>query len=95
MAAVLKGAIRYMQTLEQPTAVTLFTDSLVVYHTLVKGTGVTLRRSLILQQLYARLYQIKTQAGHGLVVRWVSSDENLADLLSRGVHPAKTWSARL
>jgi hypothetical protein len=53
MAAALKGAIWCCTShLDQPTTLTLFTDSQVVYHTIVKGTGVTLRSSPLLQDLY-------------------------------------------
>jgi hypothetical protein len=95
MAAALKGLIWYMRTLDEPTTITLYTDSSIVYYFFVRGIGVTSRRSLILQQLYYTMFKIKIQAGHGLVVRWVPSSENLAGPLSRGVHPATTWSARI
>lgn len=51
MATALKGLIWYMQYhLTRPTTITFYTDSSVVYATLVKGTGLTLRSSAILQQ---------------------------------------------
>jgi hypothetical protein len=80
MAAALKGAIWYMRSLEHPTTVTLYTNSSIVFYLLVRATGVTLRRSLILQELYFKMYTIKIQAVHGLVVRWVPSRENLAKM---------------
>jgi ribonuclease HI len=86
MAAALKGLIWCANSqLEQPTTLTLFTDSQVVYHTIVKGTGITLRSSPLLQDLYVTLYMIFNKAGHSLVVRWIRSQANLADPLSRGV----------
>jgi ribonuclease HI len=86
MAAALEGLLWLFRNLTQPLAITLLTDSSVVYHTLVKGTGVTLRRSLRLQTLFVQAFCNKIQAGHGLVTSWVPSAENLADHLSRGVH---------
>jgi hypothetical protein len=69
MAAALKGLLWFTRThLHQPTTITLATDSRVVYHTLEKGTGLTLRLSAILQKLYVcTLYEI-IKAGHALVV---------------------------
>jgi ribonuclease HI len=82
MAAALQGLLWIYQHLHEPTMVTLYTDSSVVYYTLVKGTGQTLCQSLRLQNLYCNMFKIKIQAGHGLVTRWVPSAENLADPLS-------------
>jgi hypothetical protein len=86
MAATLQGLLWMFCQLDQPTTVTIYTDSSSVYYSLVKGTGRTLRQSLRLQTLYVQMFKNKIQAGHGLVVRWVLSAENLADPLSRGVH---------
>jgi ribonuclease HI len=88
MAAALWGLLWCCQhCLTQPTTVTLHTDSSVVYHTIVKGGGLTLRSSALLQNLYIKLYMIMNKAGHGLVCRWVPSQQNLADPLTRGLHP--------
>jgi ribonuclease HI len=87
MAAALRGLQWCIQEhLTQPTNITLFTDSVVVYHTLVKGTGLTLRASSLLQDLFVNTWIMKNKAGHGLVVRWVPSEQNLADPLSREIH---------
>jgi hypothetical protein len=87
MAAALRGLIWYMQTLHRPTTVTLCTDSSVVYYTLLKGRGLTLRSSAILQTLYCKMLLLKIKAGHALVLRWVLSHENLADPLTREYPP--------
>jgi hypothetical protein len=50
------------------------TDSYVVYYSLVKGTGLTLQASPLLQILYVRMLILKNKAGHGLVVRWIPSE---------------------
>jgi hypothetical protein len=71
--------------LTSPTTVTLCTDSAVVYHTLNKGAGSTLRYSTLLKNLYIQYLINKVKSGHGVVVPWVPSAENLADPLSRGV----------
>jgi hypothetical protein len=73
------------QALEQPTTLTVFTDSTIVYHTLVKGKGWTLRASPLLQNRYVQMYRMLNKAGHCLVTRWIPSDRNLADPLTRGV----------
>jgi hypothetical protein len=86
MAAAIQGLHWIFSHLQQPTMVTLLTDSTIVYYTLVKGTGKTLRQSLRLQNLYCTMWKIKIQAGHCLITRWVPSADNLADPLSRGVH---------
>jgi ribonuclease HI len=86
MAAALKGLLWFFEQLDQPTTVTLYTDSSAVFYSLVKGTGRTLRQSLRLQNLYVQMYKNKNWALHGLVIRWVPSEDNLADPFSRGVH---------
>jgi hypothetical protein len=82
-AAVLRGLI----WMRQPTAITLHTGSVIVYHTIVKGTGtgLTLWSSAILPNLFCIVYYLTNRAGHCLVTRWVPPQENLADRLSRGV----------
>jgi hypothetical protein len=76
MAAALQGLILCFRTqLDVPTTVTLFTDSTIVYYTIVKGTGLTLRSSPLLQDLYFVMYELMNKAGHG----------KLADPLTRGV----------
>jgi hypothetical protein len=72
--------------LQEPTTITLYTDSSTVYHTLVKGTGLTLQASPLLQKIFVAMWIMKNKARHGLVVRWVPSEHNLADPLTRGVH---------
>jgi hypothetical protein len=87
MVAVLKGLIWTITSqLQQPTTITLFTDFSVVYYSLVKGTGLTLRASPLLQNMYVGMLLLKNKAGHGLVVRWIPSEQKLADPLSRGEH---------
>jgi hypothetical protein len=78
-AAAIVGLPQFQRTLQRPTDTTLCTDSAVVYHTLLKGTGTTLRYSPLLQDLYVQMFINKVKSGHGLVVRWVPSEENLAD----------------
>jgi hypothetical protein len=85
MAAAIIGLHQFQHTLRHPTTITLCTNSAVVYHTLLKGTGTTVRYSVLLQNLYIQYYMNKVKSGHGLVVRWVPSEDNLADPLSRGV----------
>jgi hypothetical protein len=88
MAAALWGLLWCCQTcLHQPTVLTLHTDSSTVYHTIVKGGGWTPRSSALLQSLYIKMYFEMNKAGHSLVCRWVPSEQNLADPLTRGVHP--------
>jgi hypothetical protein len=96
MAAALIGLHWYaQQVLRHPTTIHLYTDSTIVYYTLVRGTGVTLRHTPILQNLYMAWLINKVYTGHGLVVHWVPSDRNLADPLSRGVHALQQGAARL
>jgi ribonuclease HI len=71
MAAALEGLQWLFSHLLQPHSITLLTDSTVVYYTLVKGTGVTLRRSLRLQNLFVNMFRNKVRAGHGLVTSWI------------------------
>jgi hypothetical protein len=75
------------EPLVQPTTITLATDSSVVYHTLSKGTGLTLRSSAILQKLHIYMMYELIKSGHALVVRWVPSEQNLADPLTREYAP--------
>jgi hypothetical protein len=52
MAAALVGLHWYLQEMAtQPTSVILYTDSSVVFHTLSRGTGLTLRTHDLLQNL--------------------------------------------
>jgi ribonuclease HI len=84
MAAALKGLIWFMRNhLQQPTTITLATDSSTVYYILQKGTGLTLRSSEILQKLYVTMMYEQIKSGNALVVRWVPSEQNLADPLTR------------
>jgi hypothetical protein len=53
--------------------ITLLTDSSVVAVTLLKGTGLTLRSSAILQTLYCTMLFYLIKAGHALLVRWIPS----------------------
>jgi ribonuclease HI len=85
MAAALAGLIWASRDLQQPRNITLYTDSSIVYCSLARGTGLTLRRNVLLQNLYIGWLFNKVKSGHGLVVRWLPSEENLADPLSRGV----------
>jgi hypothetical protein len=88
MAAALWGLMWcFRDCLRQPTALTLHTDSTIVYHTIVKGGGLILRSSALLQNLYIKMYILMNKAGHSLVCQWVPSQQNLADPLTRGVHP--------
>jgi hypothetical protein len=94
MGAALVGLHWYFQDVAAcPTTVILHTDSAVVYHTLVKGTGLTRQNSVLLQNLYVAFLINKMYTGHGLVVQWVPSRENLADPLSRGVHALQQGTA--
>jgi hypothetical protein len=94
MAADLVGLHWYLQDVAtQPTTVILYTDSSVVFHTLSRGTGLTLRSHELLQNLYVSFLINKVYTGHGLVVRWVPSRQNLADPLSRGVHALQQGTA--
>jgi hypothetical protein len=80
MAAALKGLIWFMTVqLVQATTITLVTDSRNVYY--------TLRSSAILQQLYVKMLYLLIKSGHALVVRWVPSEQNLADPLTREYAP--------
>jgi hypothetical protein len=96
MAAALVDLHWYAQNvLQEPTTVHLYTDSSVVYYSLSRGTGVTLRYTPVLQNLYIAWLINKVYTGHGLVVHWVPSHLNLADPLSRGVHALQQGAARL
>jgi hypothetical protein len=96
MAAALLGLHWFTQeVVRHPTPLHLYTDSSVVYYSLVRGTGVTLRYTPILQNLYIAWLINKVYTGHGLVVHWVPSHLNLADPLSRGVHALQQGAARL
>jgi ribonuclease HI len=87
MAAALAGLLWATKHLDQPRNITLYTDSSIVFYSLSRGTGLTLRRDPLLKNLYIRVTWLvnKENSGHGLVVRWLPSEENLADPLSRGV----------
>jgi ribonuclease HI len=87
IAAALFALIWIGRRCYQPTAVTLATDSTVVYYTLSTGKGFTFRHTPMLQMLYVCWFQIKIDRSHGLVLRWVPSNANLADPVSRGVLP--------
>jgi hypothetical protein len=68
MTAALRGLLWCMNDiLQEPTTITLYTDSSVVYHTLVRGTGLTLRASPLVQKVFVAMRIIKNKAGHGLV----------------------------
>jgi hypothetical protein len=58
---------------------------MVTYYVLSTGKGRTIRTHVILQQLICTWFSIKCTRGHRLVVRWVPTDANLADPVSRGV----------
>jgi hypothetical protein len=73
------------RALDQPTTITLYTDSMIVFATLVRGKGMTLRASTLLQDRYFVMYKGLNKAGHSLVARWIPSERNLADPLTRGV----------
>jgi hypothetical protein len=66
------------------TTITLEMDLLVVYYVLKTGKGATLWYNVLLQELSATYFKIKSERGHRLVVRWVPTDANLADPVSRG-----------
>jgi hypothetical protein len=85
LAAALVVLIHTAKQNHLPTTITIATDSSVVYYVLSTGKGKTLRMYHILQQLYITWFTIKSKRGHRLVVRWVTSDANLADPVSRGV----------
>jgi hypothetical protein len=53
MAAALLGLLYTAQDHQQPTTITLLTDSAVVYYTLSTGKGTTFRYNVLFQQLYA------------------------------------------
>jgi ribonuclease HI len=88
LAAAIFTLIWCGSRLRQPTAITLATDSSVVYYVLSTGKGYTLRSNVWLQALFVRWFKIKLDRGHGLVLRWVPWQANLADPVSRGVLPA-------
>jgi ribonuclease HI len=87
LAAALFALIWVGSRLRQPTAITIATDSTVVYYVLSTGKGYTMRHNQWLQSLYIRWFSIKIHRGHGLVMRWVPSQANLADPVSRGILP--------
>jgi hypothetical protein len=68
----LAGILWMMTSLNQPMNIILLTDSDIVYHSFVKGSGLTPRSSEILKNLYIQMYINKQNLGHG-VVRWVPS----------------------
>jgi hypothetical protein len=74
MAAAIREVIWYVKNhLHYPTTVNLFTGCSVVYATLSKGTGLTLRSSANLQTIYCTKLILLIKAGHALVVRWIPS----------------------
>jgi hypothetical protein len=85
MAAALFALIWIGQRCYRATAITPATDSTIVYYTLSTGKGTIFRWSALLQQLYVTWFLIKMDRGHGLVLRWVPSNANLADPVPRGV----------
>jgi hypothetical protein len=92
MAAPLAGLIWITQQRHQPTTVSLHTDSSVVCHSLVRGTGLNLRSH---ELFYIRWLVNKLDSGHGLLVRWIPSADNLADPpLSRNARTLKTGSTK-
>jgi hypothetical protein len=93
MAAAMAGLVWLSQQLHQPTTITLATDSSIVYHSLCQGSGITLCQNPILKELYVTWLMNKMNTGHGLVVQWVPSEQNLADPLSRGVLSSPTGPA--
>jgi hypothetical protein len=82
IAAALFALVWIGAHLRQPT---LATDSTVAYYALSTGKGLTIRYNMSLQCIYSKWFQIKMDRGHGLVLRWVPSEANLADPVSRGV----------
>jgi hypothetical protein len=90
IAAALHALITITEVFHNPVNITLYTDSEVAYYTLMSGKGCTFRNSLLFQQLYALWFRNKVNSGFGLVVRWIPSQANLADPVSRGVHAAIT-----
>jgi hypothetical protein len=86
IAAALFALIWIGRRCYQPTATTLATDSTVAYYTLSTGKGYTFRHTPMLQ-MYVCWFQMKIDRGHGLVLRWMPSNANLADPVSRGVLP--------
>jgi hypothetical protein len=72
MAAALACLIWATRDLQQPRNITLYNDSSIVYYSLARGTGLTLRRSVLLQNLYIGWLFNKVKSGHGLVVRWLA-----------------------
>jgi hypothetical protein len=85
IAAALVALIHTAKNNHRATTITIATDSAVAYYVLSTGKGRTLRMYEILQQLYTTWFLIKSIRGHRLVVRWVPSDANFAEPISRGV----------
>jgi hypothetical protein len=90
IAAALQALLIITETYHQPVNITLYTDSAVIFYTLLSGKGATFRHSSLLQRLYSLWIRNKINRGFGLVVRWVPSQANLGDLVSRGVSTAIT-----
>jgi ribonuclease HI len=87
VAAALFALIWIGSRLRQPTAITVATDSTVTYYALSTGNGLTIRYNEWLQCPYMKWFEIKMDRDHGLVLRWVPSEANFADPVSRGVLP--------
>jgi hypothetical protein len=83
IAAALHAFLVITETYHQPVHITLYTDSTVAFYTLSSGKGLTFRQSPLLQKLY--VLWIRVNRGFSLVVRWIPSQANLDDPVSRGV----------
>jgi ribonuclease HI len=90
LAAALVGLIHTANNQQEPTTITLATDSAIVYYVLMTEKGATLRRHKLLQELYTTYFTIKSKRCHRLIVQWVPSDANLADPVSRRYSPSIT-----
>jgi hypothetical protein len=85
IAAALHALLVITETYHQSVHITLYTDSAVAFYTLSSGKGLTFCQSLLLQMLYVLGIKNKVNRGFSLVVRWIPSQANLADPVSRGV----------
>jgi hypothetical protein len=84
MAALL-GLIRVAKAHHQPRTITHYTYLSMVNHVLTTGRGRTAGRSRRLQMFYFKIFSINQSKAHALVVRWVTSAENLAGPHTGGV----------